>query len=168
MSQSGTLNTTSSSPEIPTSFVTDSGTAVPVANVLNVVGGVGITTTGSGNTISISVTSAMPTWVVVTSSDNPVSLVVNRGYIAKGAGVVNFTLPAAASIGDRIQIEGYGNLWTLAQNAGQKIILNNQTTTIGAAGSLSATMISDNLELICVTANTEFKAVDIGGNLTIV
>lgn len=40
-------------PEVPTDFVTDSGTATPVANILNVLGGSNVGTTGSGNNLTI-------------------------------------------------------------------------------------------------------------------
>jgi len=43
----------SSSPSVPTQFVTDSGTATPAANTLNVLGGTDIITSGAGNTIVI-------------------------------------------------------------------------------------------------------------------
>jgi hypothetical protein len=170
MSQAGSNNSGSIGPTVPTSFVTDAGTAIPSANVLNINGGTDISTAGAGNTIVISFTGGGGgfTWSVVTSASNPVSLVAGNGYIPKGATAVSFVLPAAASVGDTFRIAGYGNLWTLAQNAGQSVIIGSVTSTAGATGSVSATMVSDSLELVCVTANTEFKEVSIQGNPTIV
>lgn len=54
MSQSGVIDIVQNTPSIPTSFVTDSGTATPALNTLNVLGGPGITTSGSGDTVTIS------------------------------------------------------------------------------------------------------------------
>src|ERR1700750_1425334 len=45
--------TISASAAVPTSFVTDSGTAIPVAHVLDIIGGSGITTSAVGNNITI-------------------------------------------------------------------------------------------------------------------
>lgn len=107
-------------------------------------------------------------WTTVTSADNPVNLVAGNGYIAKGGGVVNFVLPAAAVVGDMIYIIGYSNLWTISQNAGQSIRISNATSSVGVTGSLSATLISDSVNLLCITANTEFKALSPQGNLTVI
>jgi hypothetical protein len=41
---------------IPTSFVTDSGTAIPAANVINILGSSEISTSGAGNTVTIDFT----------------------------------------------------------------------------------------------------------------
>jgi hypothetical protein len=54
MSQQGLVDIEGSHPQIPTEFITDSGTAVPINNQLEVLGGNGITTSGSGNTVTIS------------------------------------------------------------------------------------------------------------------
>ncbi len=43
---------------VATSYITDSGTATPAADVLNVLGGTGISTSGSGNTLTINAQSS--------------------------------------------------------------------------------------------------------------
>ncbi len=55
MSQAGLIDIEASNPQIPTQFDTDSGNAVPIANVLELLGGEGIETSASGNTITISI-----------------------------------------------------------------------------------------------------------------
>lgn len=61
MSQAGEIDVIGNNPEIPTEFVTDNGTAVPIANTLEILGtsvAAGTTpveTTGSGNTVTIEV-----------------------------------------------------------------------------------------------------------------
>ena len=66
MSQAGVLNIGSSTPTIPTSFDTDDGIATPAANVINIEGNDttannanGITTTGSGNTVTVLLTNRL-------------------------------------------------------------------------------------------------------------
>jgi hypothetical protein len=56
MSQAGIIDISNNDPQIPTQFDTDSGTAIPLNNVLEVLGGPGIETSGSGNTVTISLT----------------------------------------------------------------------------------------------------------------
>lgn len=53
ISQAGIIDIEGSNPHIPTSFPTDSGIAIPIFNVLEVLGAGNVTTSGSGNTITI-------------------------------------------------------------------------------------------------------------------
>ncbi len=57
MSQAGLIDIEAAAPTTPTSFTTDSGTAVPVLNVLEILGESGILdTSASGNTVTVNVT----------------------------------------------------------------------------------------------------------------
>lgn len=140
------------------------------AGNINVVGSGPVLVTGNPgtNTLTISLSSAGFTWNVVTAATNPNSLVAENGYIPKGGASVVFALPAAAAIGDTFIIAGYGNLWSVAQNAGQSITFGLVTTTVGIGGSISATQVRDTVEIVCVTANTEFQVIDGIGNITFV
>jgi hypothetical protein len=154
-------------PSVPTTFTEDSGTATPAANNLNIVGGAGITTSGSGSTVTITATGAGFAWNTVAGTTQAV--VKENGYINANAGLTTFTLPATAAVGDTFQIAGYGaGGWALAQNAGQKVYLGSRTTTAGAGGSLASTAAHDTIEVVCVVANTEFQVVDVIGNITVV
>lgn len=59
MSQAGIIDIEGSHPQIPTSFVTNSGTAIPILNVLEILGttvaahSIPLETTGSGNTVTV-------------------------------------------------------------------------------------------------------------------
>src|SRR5882724_6432580 len=126
--------------DVPTKFLTDTGTgAIPVNHTIYILGGSGVTTDSSGDTITINVSSTGFTWNVVTSAMNPIILVPENGYICKGATPIDFILPASSLIGDTFRIVGYSNLWNIAQNAAQSISLGIKTTMAGVMGSLSAT-----------------------------
>ena len=49
-------------PVVATQYTTDDGVAIPAANNLNVLGGLGATTSGSGSTITVTVTTAGFDW----------------------------------------------------------------------------------------------------------
>lgn len=164
MSQAGVFSIASGGGA--TSFVEDVGAAAPAAGVLNIIGGVGIQTTGAGNTVTITATGAGFAWNVVAGAAQ--GLVKENGYINDNVGLTTFTLPAVAAVGDTVQIAGKSaGLWTIAQNAGQQIHVSGTSTTVGVAGSVAAINRRDCIELVCTVANTEFTAVDFVGTLTV-
>ena len=75
-------------------YTADTGSATPVANNLNILGGPGVTTSASGSTVTINSTVFTDTTATTMVSDN--------GYFATAAGTYN--LPATAAQGELITI----------------------------------------------------------------
>jgi hypothetical protein len=153
---------------IPLTFQADSGTAAPAASIITMAGGSGIDTSATGSTVTITLDSSIAlSWVEVTGTSQ--SMAVGTGYIANNAGLVTLTLPDTAALGDRVRIVGKGaGLFKVAQNAGQTIHIVDTDTTTGTGGSLTATEQYGALDLLCITANTDWVALNVTGNFTVV
>ena len=97
-------------------------------------------------------------------------MVANNGYtIDNGASLVTLTLPATAAYGTLLQVIGVSaGGWSIAQNAGQNILVSGVSTTTGTGGSLSSTIPSDQVQLLCVVADTTWVAIAPAASLTYV
>lgn len=128
--------------------------------------GVGIAITQAAGSITINATTGGFTWTEVVGTTQAMS--VNNGYIPSNVALVTLTLPATGVLGDSIQIVGKGaGGWRVAQNAGQTIHYSSLSTTPGVGGRLDSTHQRDCIELVCVTANTDWQVVDGVGNITV-
>jgi hypothetical protein len=133
----------------------------------NLTAGTNISVSSGANTITISGTGAAGfTWVSTAGG----TASVNTGYIANnGASLTTVTLPSTAAVGDRVRMAGNSSGgWKVAQNSGQTIYVSGSNTTTGVGGSLASTTRYDAVELLCITANTDWAALSVQGNLTIV
>jgi len=141
-------------------------TSTGKSTVATLTAGSGISVTNGNGSITIASTGS-ETWTEVTGTTQ--AMTANNGYVANNAAQVVLTLPATAAIGDKIKVVGKGaGLYRIAQNAGQTIHFGGLSSTTGAAGYLEVdtTLGSryDSIELVCITANTEFVVVDAVGN----
>lgn len=82
---------------IATTYVEDSGSASPVASILKIVGGMGISTTGSGNTITINANAITSPYTNVTHAMSPYTVLITDEYISVdcSAGAVTLNFPNA-------------------------------------------------------------------------
>ncbi len=103
-----------------------------------------------------------------TTSGTSATLAKSNGYFADNAGLVTYTLPATATVGDTYIVSAQAaGLFTVAQNAGQSIRFGNEVTTAGTGGSIAATNQGDTLTIVCNTTNTGFQVISSVGELTI-
>lgn len=150
--------------EIDTITTPDSTVVVPTAGNVNFLQSGSIAITGSGSNVTFSVSGGGLAWQEVTTTSS--ALAANTGYIVDNGALVTLTLPATIAQGSIIQVVGKGaGGWLIAQNAGQTIYFGIRTTTTGVGGSLSSSHRRNSVELLCITANTEFEVIDSMGNI---
>lgn len=116
--------------------------------------GTNISVSNGAGTITIAATGlAGIGWVNVTGASQAMS--PDTGYVADFGTLCTLTLPTVSAFGTVIYVQGFGaGGWSIAQNAGQQIIVGNAASTVGAGGSVSSTNQYDSLTLLCVSANT--------------
>jgi hypothetical protein len=96
------------------------------------------------------------------------TMAVDNGYIANNASLVTLTLPTTAAVGSVVRVAGKGaGGWRVAQNAGESINFGSSTTTTGVGGYLEFTDASDAVELLCITADTQWVVLSSVGNITV-
>lgn len=105
-------------------------------------------------------------WNEITASTQ--AMAPNNGYVANNPSRVALTLPPTAAFGDVVRVSGKGaGGWLITQNAGQTIHFGSTATTTGAGGSVASNLIFDAVELLCITANSDFSVLSAQGNLTV-
>jgi hypothetical protein len=150
---SGTINLAAGS-AIATTYVTNSGNAQAVSNILNVLGGPGITTSASGDTITINS-------VVFTDTSGTFTASSDSGYYLTGASTP--TLPSTPSQGEMvIFICDTGSTVTVTANTGQRLRLGNVLSAL--AGTAASTAQGDTLVLRYRASSAVWIAQDFVGN----
>ena len=94
----------------------------------------------------------------------------NGGYYTTNVALTAFTLPAVAAAGSIIKIQGASvGGWTITQGAGQQVVFTSTVaTTAGAGVRITSVDSREGLELLCITANTTWQALNVKGNPTVI
>lgn len=147
MSQFFTVLTSGSiPPSIATQYITDNGTAVPAANILNVLGGTGATTSGIGNTITVTVKNEGFTW---SEQNVSFSASIQNGYFCNAALTVSLPASGGLVIGNTIIIYVDTDAAVIVQaNTGQSIQIGDGVSSAGGTATCTALQKGSILELI--------------------
>lgn len=89
------------------------------------------------------------------------NMVADNGYITTAT--IDMTLPATSAVGLKLRLLNTSGNFTIKQLAGQSIVFNTTTTTVGTGGSIATTATGQAIELICTTADTVWHVVSSQG-----
>lgn len=145
--------TISASATTPLSFPTDSGTATPAANALSILGGPGVTTSGSGSTVTINS-------VVFTDQAGSTTVTSDSGSFATAA--ITLTLPASPVQGELLQFV-CTSASALVVDAPSTHLIRIGTLVTSAGGTATSTAIGDSLTLRYRTSDTTWYATSVIG-----
>jgi len=127
--------------------------------------GSGISITNGAGTITIASSSGY-SWSIITADQ---TAAINNAYICNKAGTLTLTLPTTAAVGSII---GVMNMNTatgakiLSANPGQ-IYLGTSAATANT-GYFQSINLGDSMFLVCVVADTTWRAYSVTGNWTVV
>lgn len=170
MSQSGTFDNGTSSPDVETLTGNSGGAVGPDASFnINVVGagGVAVVGTPGSNTLTIASSGGGISWNVINAGQ---TMAVNEGYICTAGGTISLALPATSAVGDKLEACLDGSTeWVITQpNAASQIRYSGSETTLGVGGTITSTSVGDSITLICETTDARWVCIASIGNLTIV
>lgn len=146
------LLTITAGASVATTYVADSGSAVPAANSLNVIGGTGIVTSGSGSTLTISTTGTINlSYRNVPPSDSPYTVLTTNDYLscAVSGGAVTIRLPSTPVL---------GKVYIIKDREGLAATNNITVTTVGGVTFIDAALT--------FVLNSAYQSIQVIGNGT--
>lgn len=124
----------------------------------------------SGSKVTGGVPGAGQSLVITTGAS--ATLTPNAADYANRAGTVTYALPGTCAANEIFIVGGIdttgGSKWVVTVSSGQTIIVGATQTDIGAGGSITSALQTDNLRFRCIVANTTFVAESVIGSLTVV
>jgi hypothetical protein len=155
---------TSSGPipgNIATLYTEDIGTATPANNNLNVNGGAGIQTVGSGDSILISTVTGGFRWIETSIS---MSITGQVGVFCNAALTISLPLGTIIGITDIIYVDTTGNVIIQAPT-GQKIQIGNEISE--ASGTANTSVQGSMVQLVFKLSDLTWHATAVTGAWTV-